>query len=221
VLRQLKQLNLRDWPQNHKVFRASGSSKAKERKERMETNRIDLVKVCGQRFKGAKAEASAIASKRMSEFGALLDTAFNLDEDDSPRGKLYGFANTAVARANEEIARLAKESGTDLHLGPTLTIDYGQYPEIVQHCSERDWRSARCKIRRLAKEAAAQIERTSMDTLIQLMDANLTPAEAMMLVQAIPAAAELMPELKREDLEWKPDPPGDEEAALALDDWPF
>uniref|UniRef100_Q027Z7 Uncharacterized protein n=1 Tax=Solibacter usitatus (strain Ellin6076) TaxID=234267 RepID=Q027Z7_SOLUE len=183
----------------------------------METKRIEkehLVRVCCQRIQGAKAEAAAVAARRMSEFDALLETSFRRDEDDSPRGKLYRFANSAAEKANEEIAHLAEESGTDLCLGPQLTISYGQWPEIVQHCSEEDWRVAGRRIRRLEREAAAQIERTSMDTLVQLMEEKLTPAEAMGLVQAIPAAAELISELKREDLKWEPDDAGEVQDAL-------
>jgi hypothetical protein len=49
----------------------------------------------------------------------------------------------------------------------------------------------------------------SMDTLIRLMDEHLALVEATALVQAMPAAAELVPELKREDLEWEPAGPFD------------
>jgi hypothetical protein len=190
----------------------------------MQTKQIEkenLIRVCCERFRGAKAEAADIAAKRRWEFISLLETAFNIDQDDSPRGKLHRFANSAVARANEEIAHLAKESGTDLVFGPTLTISYGQWSEFVQHCTKRDWQMASCKIRRLETEAAAQIERTSMDTLIQLMDANLTPAEAAALVEAIPTAAALIPVVQFEDLKLEPDGTEDVKDAgrLAQERW--
>jgi hypothetical protein len=80
---------------------------------------------------------------------------------------------------------------------------------------------AMSRISRLEREAAVQIERTSMDVLVRLMNEDLTAAEAKKLVDAIPAAAELIPELKREDLEWKPDHDGDVEGALDSAEPPF
>src|SRR5215472_13753071 len=145
----------------------------------METNQKEyLAQVCRLRCRVAKAEAAAIGAKRKSEIGPLLERMYSPAKDDSPWGKLNKFADSAAAKANEEIARLAEEFGTHLMLGPTLTISYGQWPEIVQFGSENDWQVAVRKIRRLETEAAAQIERTSMDSLIQVMDEYLAPAEA-------------------------------------------
>jgi hypothetical protein len=172
-----------------------------------------LVQGCCQRFRGAKAEAAAIAAKRRSEFKALLEKTYSLDGDDTPLRRLYKLANSAAAKANEEIARRAEEFGMDLVFGPTLTISYGQWPEYARY-SEYEWQQAERKICRLEREAASQIERAAMRALTALFDEHLSPAEAKALVQAIPAAAELLPELKREDLEEEPDDAGDAEAAL-------
>jgi hypothetical protein len=60
------------------------------------------------------------------------------------------------------------------------------------------------KISRLKKEAALQIERISIETQTRLIEERFTLAEATALVQAIPAAAELMPELRVEDLDEEP-----------------
>ena len=151
-----------------------------------------LVKVSFPHTRGAKAEAAAIAAKRRSQFEALLEATFRLNkDDDSPTGRLCKLARSAAARANEELA-------LDPQMGPWLEVSYGDpYPE-------RLWAEELCaaqrKIRRLEREAAAQIEHSAMDTLIRLMSEDLTPDEAAAIVQAIPAAAELIPELKREDL---------------------
>jgi hypothetical protein len=180
-----------------------------------------LVQVCCQRFQEAKSEAAAIAEKRRLEFDALLEKTYSLDEDNSHLGQLYKLANSAIAKVNEEIARLAEELGMHLQFGPSLAIDYGDWPQCLRHCSDNEWQKAKHKIRRLETEAAAQIERTSMDTLIRLMDEHLAPDEATALVQAIPAAAELVPELKREDLKGEPVHAGDTEDALDPGDFPF
>jgi hypothetical protein len=192
------------------------------RKDKMETNQNTyLVRVCGLRLRGAKAEAAAIAARRRSEFSALLQKTYRLDRDDTHRGQLYKLADSAAAKANAEIARLAEEFGVDLVFGPTMTISYGQWPECVQQWSEDDWQMALREIRRLERKAAALIERTSMDTLIRLMDEHLAPVEAKKLLEAIPAAAELVPELKCEDLKGEPVQAGDEGDAQDSEDWPF
>jgi hypothetical protein len=185
------------------------------------TEREYLVRACCLRLRGAKAEAAAIAAKRRSQFKALLEKTYNLDEIDSPIGRLYKLANSAAAKANEELARLAEEFGMDLAFGPTLTISYRLWPEYVRLCSEGEWRMAEPTIRRLEREAVVQIERTSMDAMIQLTDEHLAPAEAKILVEAIPAAVELVPELKWEDLKREPDQAGDEEDALDSEELPF
>ena len=174
-----------------------------------------LVKVCLQRLRGAKAEAAAIAAKRRSEFEALLEKTNGIDGD-SHLGQLYKLASSAAAKANEDIARLAKELGTDLVFGPRLTISYGQWPEVLRHSEDR-WQLAGRKIRRLEKEAVEQIERQSMDKSIRLLNEDLTPDEATAIIQAIPAAAELMPELKISDLKRE----RDMEAGITDDDVPF
>jgi hypothetical protein len=183
----------------------------------METNQNEnLARACCLRLLGAKAEAAAIAAKRRSEFDALIHKRYSLDEDDldgnDSFSQLYKLANSTVVKGNEVIARRAEELGMTLQLGPSLKIDYGDYPQYVQHCSESEWQKALRKIRRLEREAAAQIERTAMDTLIQLTDPCLAPADARKLLEAIPAAAELVPELKLDDLEREPDHDTDEEA---------
>jgi hypothetical protein len=175
------------------------------------------------RFQGAKAEAAATAARRKAEFEALLEKTYSLEENDSHLGQLYKLANSAAAEANEQIACLARRFGTHLQFGPSLKISYGDWPQHARHCSKNDrWRAAH-RISRLETEAAAQIERTSTDTLIQLMGENLALAEAKKLVEAIPAAADLIPELKREDLNCEPDHPrypGDD-TGVGDDDLPF
>ena len=57
--------------------------------------------------------------------------------------------------------------------------------------------------------------------MIELIGKRLTSTEATALVQAIPAAAELVPELKREDLKGEPVHAGDTKHALDPDDFPF
>jgi hypothetical protein len=180
-----------------------------------------LVQECCRRLQEAKADAAAIAAQRLSDFHDLIEETYSLDEDDSSVEQLYKLANSAVAKANEEMAHRAEEFGVNLQFGPSLAIDYGDWPQYVQHCSDNDrWRAER-RIRRIKREAAAQIEHQAIDTLIQVMDEHLGPAEATMLVDAIPAAADLVPELKREDLEGEQVRAGGEENGLDSSETPF
>jgi hypothetical protein len=184
-----------------------------------------LVKVCRLRRLMAKTEAAAIAARRRSEFEALLEkTYYSFDkDDDSPKGQLCKIAKSAAARANEELAHLAADFGMSLHpqLGPWLEVSYGESLYHAERCSAKDRYAAERKIRRLETGAASQIERTSIDTLTRLLAEDLTPAQAAELVQAIPAAAELVPEVKLEDLKWEPDHAMDPEDASGLEDVPF
>jgi hypothetical protein len=188
----------------------------------MQTKQIEktyLIQVCSQRLEGAKAEAAAIAAERRSEFETLLDKAYNLDRDDSYIVQLIDLAKSGAEKGNEEIDRLAKKLGMSPHVVPWLRISSDSIGAYPHHCSEED-RVAKRRISRLEAEAAAQIERSSMDTSARLMDEHLTPAEATVLVQAIPTAADLVPELKLEDLKWEPEPEA-EEALVFEDDVPF
>ena len=169
----------------------------------MQTKRIEKehwADVCRERCLGAKAEAAAVAAKRWLEFETLLEKMYSPDNDDSHLGRLYTLAKSRAATVNKEIARLAEEFGMDLQFGPSLKIDYGSWSDYAQRGSEQDWCTAKRKIGTLEREAAAQIERIAMDTLIRLMHEDFTPDEATAIVHAIPTAAELVPELKREDL---------------------
>jgi hypothetical protein len=101
-----------------------------------------------------------------------------------------------------QIAHLAEEAGMPLQLGPTLIIDYGERSSFFgESCMESKASMADWRMNQLAKEAALQIERTAIETQKRLSAEPLTLADAKALVQAIPTAAELMPELKFEDLQ--------------------
>jgi hypothetical protein len=165
-----------------------------EEEKTMQEKRNDkehLIQVCRQRFRGAKAEAAAIAAKRRSEFEALLKEIYSLDNQQ----QLFDFVVSAIAKANEELACLVEQFAMPHHF-----YKLERSEDDAEVCLGEDRWRAEQKIGRLEREAAAQIERTSMDTLIQLMDEHLRPDEATALVHAIPAAAELIPELNREDL---------------------
>ena len=156
--------------------------------------RIDkeyLVHECCQRCLGAKAEATAIAAKRRSEFEALLKEIYSPENEQ----RLYEFAARAAIDANEDLAHLARELGM-FRSNIQLISECD-----VEHPSKNDRQWAERKIARRERQAAAQIEHASIDALIRLKDESLTPDEAAALVQAIPSAAELVPELKREDLQ--------------------
>ena len=63
-----------------------------------------LVQVCCQRFQEAKSEAAAIAAKRRSEFDALLDKIYSLDEDNSHT--LGNCTNSRILQLREGMKRL-------------------------------------------------------------------------------------------------------------------
>jgi hypothetical protein len=170
------------------------------------TTKQNLVQLCCQRFREAKAEAAAISAKRLSELDDLVKMAYTPVEDDSQLGQLLKFANSAAAKANDQIVRIAEEFGIHPVYRPTLTIDHGQY---FSDGPFYWWRTSRpmaeSMIGTREREAAAQIEDRSIDTLIRLMDEDIAPAEAAALVQAIPAAVELMPEMTLADLDRESD----------------
>jgi hypothetical protein len=88
-------------------------------------------------------------------------------------GQLFKVANSAAARAKEQIARLMQELGISLELATSLAISYGDWPQYAQHCSENSRHRVDDRISRLETEAAAQIEQTAIDTVIQLTDEHL------------------------------------------------
>src|SRR5215467_4177353 len=97
-----------------------------------------LVQVCRQRFRGAKAEAAAIAAERRSEFKAFLKERYSIVEGDSPHGQLHKLATFAAAETNAKIASRAEEFGIEVQFRPSLVIDYGQWEEFAQQCSQED-----------------------------------------------------------------------------------
>ena len=87
-----------------------------------------LIQACRLRARTAVAETTAVAARRRAEFQALLKKTYYGGDDVHPWQQLHKIAKSAVEKTNDVIARLARETGTDLQFGPTLTIDYGDWP---------------------------------------------------------------------------------------------
>jgi hypothetical protein len=134
------------------------------------------IQACRLRARIAGAEAAAIAAKRKAEFHAFIEEKYNLDSEDGTWGHLNKFVKSAAAKGNEEIARFAEEAGMSLEFGPTLTIDYGPWPSVYYQWRREDMWEADCRIRRLEKEAALQIERIAIETQTRLIAECLTLA---------------------------------------------
>jgi hypothetical protein len=173
------------------------------------SDKESLIQVCRLRARIAEAKAAAIAAKRKAEVRAILKKRYNDDKDVSRGEQLYNLAESLAAKANEEIARLAEKTGWPVDDAPTLELYYHYIPTYCQDYWDRNTKRVNCRISKLQKEAALQIERTAIETQMRLIAEHLTLADAKALIHAIPAAAELMPELKFEDLQ--------EEAAHAVE----
>jgi hypothetical protein len=165
------------------------------------TEREDLLQVCRMRERVAKAEATMVAAKRKGEFEAQLASIYSYDKDEVWK-QWHEYAQAATQKAQEQIAKRAKELGVPPSFAPSIqTCWYGRGENAVRNRRAELTRVAYRKIEQLEKEAKLQIERASVDIQTRLVAGGLESAEARAFLEEMPSATQLMPVVSVEDVQ--------------------
>lgn len=165
--------------------------------------RTDLVSICKQRAKFAKAMADVRAADLLADFEAQLATEYAFDEDETWR-EAYTIAREALAEANEMIAARCRDHlAVPPQFAPSLEVSW-------RSRGENDSQHRRAELRKVvtsrldasAKSAKLQIDRASLEVQTLLVSEGLTSAAAQQFLETgMPTVESLMPPIALPEIE--------------------
>lgn len=166
------------------------------------TERQDILQICRQRERVAKADAVAVAARHRAEFEAQLARIYSWDEDDVWKAAAKA-AKEATRQANEQIAARCEQLGIPSRFRPALDEPswYCRGENAVAQRRAELTRVANTKIDQLLKEAKHAIEAKSVEIQTRLLADGLTSADARVFLKAMPTPAQLMPAVTVEDIQ--------------------
>jgi hypothetical protein len=166
------------------------------------TERQDLLQICRQRERVAKAEAVSIAARRKAEFEAQLARVYHFDEDEVWRAA-HKAVKRAAQQANEQIAAHCRQLGIPSWAQPEIDEPhwYGRGENATRERRAELTKVAHAKIEQHLKEAKHAIERASVEIQTQLVADGLQSADAKAFLEAMPAPALLMPAVTVKDIQ--------------------
>jgi hypothetical protein len=166
------------------------------------TERQDLLQICRQRERVAKAEAVAIAARRKAEFEAQLARIYHFDEDAIWQAA-HKAAKRAALEATEQVAAQCRQLGIPLWAQPEISEPHwwGRGENATRQRRAELTRVAHAKIDQHLKEAKHAIECASVEIQTQLVAGGLESADAKAFLEAMPAAAKLMPMVTVEEIQ--------------------
>lgn len=155
--------------------------------------RADLLSLVKKREKVMKAQATERSAALLAEFDAQSAKIYHYD-DDATWAALFADAQAAVDKANEEIAKRAKERGIPTEFMPGLAFGWhGRGHNAVSERRQELRRAAKSKIEALEKEAATKIERLSLQAQTEIIASGLDSESAKAFLEAMPKLEALMP----------------------------
>jgi len=167
------------------------------------SEREALLKLCRQREKLAKADASVVASKRKADFEKQLAATYSFDDDVMWR-KARAVAAEAVQEARRIVADRVQELGIPRQFAPDLDLHWFSRGENASRARRAELiRVAHAEIDHLEKEAKLQIEKVSVAIQTQLLAGSLESAAAKLFLEQMPTPEDLMPEIQVSDVETK------------------
>ena len=166
------------------------------------TERQDLLQICRQQERVAKAQADAVAARRRAEFQAQLARIYSWDENDIWKAATKA-AKQFTLECGERIAAECDKLGIPRWAQPQLGEPqwWGRGENAVAERRAELTRVANTKIDQLLKDAKHAIAAKSVEIQTRLLADGLTSADAKMFLEAMPMAAELMPVVTVEDVQ--------------------
>jgi hypothetical protein len=158
------------------------------------TERQDLLQICRQRERVAKAEAVATAARRKADFEAQLARIYSFDEDDVWKAA-HKAVKEAYAEAYKRVAARCDQLGIPHWAQPEESEPHwwGRGENAVAERRRELTKVAHAKIDQLLKEARHIIEARSVEIQTRLLADGLTSDDARAFLEAMPTPAQLMP----------------------------
>jgi hypothetical protein len=156
-------------------------------------DRDDLISVCRQREKLAKAGVDARAKQMRAEFERQLAAEYSFDGSEVWK-KAYLVAEAAVQQASAKISAESKALGIPAEFAPSLNLHWFQRGENA--CKDRQQelrRMASARIEAIAKDAKLKIEADSVEIRTRLIAGSLESPEAQAFLESMPTPESLMP----------------------------
>lgn len=158
--------------------------------------RADLLSLVKKREKVMRAQAVERSAALLAEFDAQSAKIYSYD-DDATWQALHAEAQAAVDKANEEIAKRAKERGIPAEFAPGLAFGWhGRGHNAVADRRAELRRAAKSKIEALEKEAITKIERLSLTAQTEIVASGLDSDSAKAFLDAMPKLEALMPPIE-------------------------
>jgi hypothetical protein len=181
---------------------AATKNRDEEAKPMTRTERQDLLQICRQRERVAKAEAVAVAAQHKATFAAQLAKVYSFDEDE-----VWQTADRAakeVARqANEQVAARCQQLGIPRWAQPQISEPqwWGRGENAVSQRRAELTKVAHTKIDQRLKETIHAIQRASVEIQTQLVADGLTSTDARAFLESMPTPAQLMPIVTVEEIQ--------------------
>jgi hypothetical protein len=164
-------------------------------------DRESLLKVCRLRAKVAKADVVALAAQRKAQFEEQMATIYSYDND-AVWKQAHAAAKSAVEQAKGMIAERCRQLGIPQNFAPGINMYWNDRGENVVAQRRAELRQVGyAKIDQLAKEANVEIDRRSAETQTKLLAAGLDSNEAKAFLEAMPTAAQLMPNVNAAEIQ--------------------
>jgi len=166
------------------------------------TERQDLLQICRQRERVAKADAVAVAAQHKAAFAAQLARVYDFDED-----SVWQAAERAAAevtrQAQEQVAARCQQLGIPHWAQPELSEPhwYRRGENAVRERRVELTKVAHTKIEQRLKETVHAIQRASVEIQTQLVAEGLTSDDAKAFLETMPTPAQLMPVVTVEEIQ--------------------
>jgi hypothetical protein len=175
------------------------------------TERQDLLQICRQRERVAKAEAAAVAARHKADFEAQLARIYSFDEDE-----VWKAAHQAVKEAYAEAHKIVAARCDQLRIPHWAQPEEGQPhwwgrgENAVRERRVELTKVAHAKIDQLLKEARHIIEARSVEAQTHLLADGLTSDDAKAFLETIPTPEQLMPVPTVDEVSRLLAPPGED-----------
>ena len=165
--------------------------------------RENLLKLCRQRERLAKAAVGVLAAKRKADFEAQFARQFSFDEDRVWK-QAHEIVKVTIDQANKDIAARSAELGIPREFAPFLRhywFERGQ--NALRERRVELTKVAHAEIAHLEKEAKFRVEQASLEIQTRLLVGSLESAAAKSFLEEMPGPEQLMPEFSVRDIESK------------------
>jgi len=160
----------------------------------------DLAKLVRRQEQVAKTQAKQRVAELRADFEAQLATIY--EANDERWRHVTEQAKTVNAAANAELARICADEGVRPEFAPSFDLAwYGRGQNMDKERRAELRRVAETRIEALEQAARAEIERRSVEFQTQLLGGMLETDPGRALLEAMPKAAELMPQLDAIELD--------------------